>query len=88
MMVAPTSLLITQAVGAQLRAVPNNLQRQRIVAAIKEFGAENTLNVDRQLLPSGLRRARVGDWRILYIVSLNKVTVLTIKSDHRTVAYA
>lgn len=80
------SLRIKASAAKELEGVPQS-HRLRIVAAIDRLAdyplAGSTLKGDLR----GLRRMRVGDYRILYEVRNNDLVVLVVRIAHRRDAY-
>lgn len=80
------SLRIKASAAKELERVPPS-HRLRIVAAIDRLEnyplAGSTLKGDLR----GLRRLRVGDYRILYEVRNNDLVVLVVRIAHRRDAY-
>ncbi|MCY3621702.1 MAG: type II toxin-antitoxin system RelE/ParE family toxin [Gammaproteobacteria bacterium] len=80
------SLRIKASAAQELERVPQS-HRLRIVAAIDRLAdyplAGSALKGDLR----GLRRLRVGDYRILYEVRNNDLVVLVVRIAHRRDAY-
>ena len=62
-------------------------ERRRLVAAIDRLSGEPHAGGVLKGELSGLRRLRVGDYRILYEVYRQELTILVVRIAHRREAY-
>ncbi len=82
----PYSLTIKKSALKEMQALPKT-DRIRLVAAIDDL-AENP-HVGKLLKGnlSGLRRLRVGAYRVVYEINENQVRVLVLRVAHRKESY-
>lgn len=82
----PYLLQIKQSALKEIQQLPKP-DRQRIIAAIDQL-AENP-HVGKLLKGdySGLRRIRMGDYRVIYEINEGKVLILVLRVAHRKQVY-
>lgn len=82
----PYLLQIKQSALKEIERLPKP-ERQRVIAAIDQL-AENP-HVGKLLKGdySGLRRIRVGDYRVIYEINEGMVLVLVLRVAHRKQVY-
>ena len=80
------SIRIKESAAKELRRVANP-DRTRIVAAIDRLMETPHLGAALKGDLRGLRRLRVGDYRIVYEVRDEKLVVLVVRVAHRRDAY-
>ncbi len=62
--------------------------RERVRRAVLELASDPTLGKPLHFELKGLRSWRTGDWRIVYQVQGEKVTVVVVTVGHRRDVYA
>ena len=80
------SIRIKESAAKELRRVAKP-DRARIVAAIDRLAETPHLGTSLKGDLRGLRRIRVGDYRILYEVRYKELVVLVVRIAHRGDAY-
>ncbi len=81
------SLKIKASAAKALRRI-DKPERLRLIAAIDRLAQEPTAGGVLKGEFSGLRRLRVGDYRIIYEVIYNELTVLVVRIGHRREVYS
>jgi len=81
------SLKIKASAAKALRRI-DKPERLRLIAAIDRLAQEPTAGGVLKGEFSGLRRLRVGDYRIIYEVIYNELTVLGVRIGHRREVYS
>jgi mRNA interferase RelE/StbE len=80
------SIRIKRSAAKELRRVPREARR-RLVEAIDRLAEEPLAGSALKGEFSGLRRLRVGDYRIVYEAIHGELVVLVIRIGHRGSAY-
>ena len=80
------SIRIRESAAKELRRV-SKLDRARIVAAIDRLAETPHLGAALKGGLRGLRRLRVGDYRVVYEVRDDELIVLVVRVAHRRDAY-
>ncbi len=80
------SLKIKASAAKALRRI-DKPERLRLIAAIDRLANEPTAGGVLKGEFSGLRRLRVGEYRIIYEVIHNELTVLVVRIGHRGEVY-
>ena len=80
------SIRIKESAARELRRVAGP-ERARIVAAIDRLAETPHLGTALKGDLRGLRRLRVGDWRVVYEVQDDALIVLVIRIGHRREVY-
>ena len=80
------SVRIKQSAARELAGIPQP-DRRRLIAAIDRLGEEPLSGVPLKGDLLGLRRRRVGDYRILYELLNDELVVLVVRVAHRRNAY-
>lgn len=77
-----------ESVQDDLKAISKTIKGQ-IKKAIEKKLASNPIEFGKPLQYSlrGLRRLRVGDWRVIFQIEEDKKTVLIVKIGHRREVY-
>ena len=81
----PYSVRIKASAAKELAAVARP-QRQRLIEAIDRLGADPLRGTALKGNLTGLRRVRVGDYRIVFEVRHGELIVLVIRVAHRQLA--
>lgn len=81
------SLKIKASAAKALRRI-DKPDRVRLIAAIDRLAEEPSAGGVLKGEFSGLRRLRVGDYRIIYEVIHNELTVLVVRIGHRREVYS
>ncbi|MGB3562452.1 MAG: type II toxin-antitoxin system RelE/ParE family toxin [Thermoanaerobaculia bacterium] len=81
------SLKIKASAAKALRRI-DKPERLRLISAIDRLANEPTAGGVLKGEFSGLRRLRVGDYRIIYEVIHNELTVLVVRVGHRREVYS
>ena len=81
------SLKIKASAAKALRRI-DKPERLRLIAAIDRLANEPTAGGVLKGEFSGLRRLRVGDYRIIYEVIHNELTLLVVRIAHRREVYS
>lgn len=82
----PCSVRIKASAAKELAAVARP-QRERLIEAIDRLGADPLRGTALKGNLTGLRRVRVGDYRIVYEVRHGELIVLVIRVAHRREVY-
>jgi mRNA interferase RelE/StbE len=82
----PYSLTIKRSALKEIQALPKPL-RVRVVAAIDSLAANPHVGKLLKGDLSGLRRVRVGAYRVVYEINEGQVTVLVLRIAHRKDVY-
>ena len=80
------SVRIKQSAARELADIPQP-DRRRLIAAIDRLGEEPMSGTPLKGDLLGLRRRRVGDYRILYELLNDELVVLVVRVAHRRNAY-
>jgi len=80
------SIQIKESAAKELRRVARP-ERARIIAAIDRLAETPHLGAALKGDLRGLRRIRVGDYRVVYEVRDNELVVLVVRVAHRRDAY-
>lgn len=80
------SIKIKRSAAKQLRSLPPDV-RIRLVEAIDRLAGEPLAGAALKGEFSGLRRLRVGDYRIVYEAVHGELTILVVRVAHRKRAY-
>lgn len=80
------SVSIKQSAAKTLATMPRD-DRLRIIDAIDQLGANPAAGGVLKGEYAGLRRIRVGDYRVVYEVQDNKLVVLVVRIGHRRELY-
>ncbi len=80
------SIKIKASAAKSLRRIPK-AERSRLIQAIDRLRREPLAGGTLKGEFSGLRRLRVGDYRIVYEVLHEQVTVLVVRIGHRREVY-
>ena len=80
------SIRIKESAARELRRAAKP-DRARIVASIDRLAGAPYLGAALKGDLRGLRRLRVGDWRVLYEVRDDELVVLVVRIAHRREAY-
>ncbi len=80
------SIKIKASAAKSLRKIPK-LERIRIVEAVDRLAREPSAGGVLKGEFSGLRRLRVGRYRVVYEVSEGNLTVLVVRIGHRREVY-
>ena len=80
------SVRIKESAAKELADIPQSTRR-RLVAAIDRLGEEPLSGSPLKGDLLGLRRRRVGDYRIVYELLDDQVVVLVVRVAHRRDAY-
>ena len=80
------SIRIKESAAGELRGVAKQ-DRARIVAAIDRLAKTPHLGTALKGALRGLRRLRVGDYRVVYEVRDDELVVLVVRVAHRRDAY-
>ena len=82
----PYSIRIKKSAYKELQKVPKSLQ-PRIAAAIDGLAVQPYTGKVLKGDLSGLRRLRVGDYRIIYEINNEEILILILRIAHRKKAY-
>jgi mRNA interferase RelE/StbE len=82
----PYSVRIKASAAKELAAIALP-ERERLIEAIDRLGAEPLRGTALKGDLTGLRRVRVGDYRIVYEVRHGELIVLVIRVAHRREVY-
>lgn len=82
----PYSIRIKKSAYKELQKVPKSLQ-PRIAAAIDGLAVQPYTGKILKGDLSGLRRLRVGDYRIIYEINNEEILILILRIAHRKKAY-
>lgn len=82
----PYSVRIKASAAKELATVARP-QRERLIEAIDRLGADPLRGTALKGNLTGLRRVRVGDYRIVYEVRNGELIVLVIRVAHRREVY-
>ena len=80
------SLQIKASAAKALAAIPAE-DRERVVSAIDRLGDEPHAGSVLKGEFTGLRRVRIGDYRVIYEVTCETLVVLVVRIAHRRQAY-
>jgi mRNA interferase RelE/StbE len=80
------SIKIKSSAAKSLRKIPKN-ERLRIIEVIDRLSKEPLAGGVLKGEFSGLRRLRVGQYRIVYKVSEGRLTILVVRIGHRCEVY-
>lgn len=80
------SIQIKRSAAKELARIPRP-ERTRLVAAIDELSENPFLGESLKGKLYGLRRARVGAYRVIYEILDNELVVLVVRVSHRQSAY-
>ena len=83
---APYSVQIKRSATRDLAQIARQ-DRERIVYAIDRLGGQPHAGYPLKGTWRGLRRIRVGDYRVIYEVLDNELVVLVVRVAHRREAY-
>ena len=80
------SLKIKESAAEEIRALPKN-DRERVVAAIDTLRDDPHQGTQLKGSGTGLRRIRVGSYRIIFEVRKDQLIVLVLRVGHRKDVY-
>jgi len=80
------SLQIKSSAARELKRI-NKPERLRIASAIDKLPANPYIGKSLKGELSGLRRIRVGDYRVIYEIHEQRVVILIVRVAHRKAAY-
>jgi len=80
------SLQIKSSAARELKRI-NKPERLRIVSAIDNLPGNPYIGKSLKGELSGLRRIRIGDYRVIYEIHAQQVVILIIRVAHRKDAY-
>ncbi len=81
-------LVIKSTAAKELEAVDGKRNRQRVVEAIASLSDDpRPQGVEKLSGTKGRYRIRVGDWRVVYAIEDQVLTVFVVKVGHRREVY-
>jgi mRNA interferase RelE/StbE len=80
------SLRIKESAAKEIRALPKN-DRERVIVAIDALRDDPNQGTQLKGSATGLRRIRVGSYRIIFEVQKGELIVLVLRVGHRKDLY-